>query len=362
MSHTEKTILVFPFGPPASIEFAKACQSQGHTVIGASSLTLEPTKELASGWLRLPFFNAHDFTERLLAGLKELDIDEIYCCHPLVYEKINDICATETTRASLISNNGWQDDLTSFRSAEALVNLYHSKSSSCKLARAQITPIYYQTLKIPGWCSTEKIAAFIDVFDSVPKGDIIEIGVWCGKSATALAMLSRHFGQGNLLCIDPWANTNTFQEEDEGVNKAMLTFDMDEVWRHFICNMLALVPNHINYIRAASAAAHAKYAENLRIKTVEFGETQYAGRIALLHIDGNHDQKIVSQDLRNWCPHLTQNGWLVIDDYVHAWGQGPRIVADAFLSEHRDDILQSFVSGSALFIQMKNPVSPRLWT
>lgn len=360
MSHTKKTILVFPFGPPASLEFTKACQNSGHKVIGASSLTLEPTRSLVSEWLQLPYFNAPDFEVRLLQGLEKLGVDEIYCGHPMVYEKINEIVSARKTSASLISNNGWQDDFTPFRAAEALANLYHRDAEPSELTPSQATPIYYQTLKIPGWCSTEKIAAFIDIFSSVPEGDIVEIGTWCGKSATALAMLSHHYGQGNLLCIDPWANTNTFQEEDKGVNKAMLTFDMDEVWRHFICNMHTLMPNHINYIRAASATAHAMYLKTTRVETPEFGATAYTGQISLLHIDGNHDQEIVTQDLKNWCPHLTENSWLIIDDYVHAWGQGPRLVADDFLANHNDSILRSFVSGSALFVQLKSAISPRL--
>ncbi|WP_417458487.1 class I SAM-dependent methyltransferase [Kordiimonas sp.] len=359
MSQTKKTILIFPFGPPASISHAKACENMGYQVIGASSLTLEPTRKLADHWVQLPFFNAPNFETELLQCLLTFDVDEIYCCHPVVYGRLAEISSNHHLHATLKSNSGWQEEFTNFRTAETLADLYHSAKGIPPLPHPHLASIYYQTLTIPGWCSTEKIAAFIDIFNSVPRGDIVEIGVWCGKSATALAMLAKHFGQGKLLCIDPWANINTFQKEDGGVNGAMLNFDMDEVWRHFTCSMLSLVPNHVNYIRATSAKAHAFYEKGASLKTAEFGKTSYMGEIALLHIDGNHDQDIVTQDLNKWCPHLVANGWLVIDDYVHAWGQGPRIVGDAFLTKYSGEIVRSFVSGSALFIQLGSTVTPQ---
>ena len=47
-------------------------------------------------------------------------------------------------------------------------------------------------------------------------------------------------------------------------------------------------------------------------------------------------------------------GWIIIDDYIWPYGDGPRRVGDEFLAAERERIDTAFVTGSALFIRLTN--------
>lgn len=57
-------------------------------------------------------------------------------------------------------------------------------------------------------------------------------------------------------------------------------------------------------------------------------------------------------DAQAWTPHVKPGGWIVFDDYVWAFGDGPRRVGDAFLADDIWRIDLSFVTGAALFVRL----------
>ena len=74
---------------------------------------------------------------------------------------------------------------------------------------------------------------------------------------------------------------------------------------------------------------------------------------AVLHIDGNHAYDNVLADACAWTPHVRPGGWIVFDDYVWAFGDGPKRVGDAYLAENAERIDLSFVTGTALWVRLK---------
>ena len=69
--------------------------------------------------------------------------------------------------------------------------------------------------------------------------------------------------------------------------------------------------------------------------------------------DANHDYVSVDEDCRLWLTHLMPDGWLILDDYVWLHGDGPRRVGDALLDQRAGQISCAFVSGQALFVQLR---------
>ncbi|MGI4881565.1 MAG: class I SAM-dependent methyltransferase, partial [Janthinobacterium lividum] len=84
------------------------------------------------------------------------------------------------------------------------------------------------------------------------------------------------------------------------------------------------------------------------------GSTRYSGRIAVLHIDGNHAYENAKADVVGWTKLVTAGGWIVIDDYVWPWGDGPQRAGDELLAAHPEKIGCVFVMGTALFIQLRD--------
>ena len=134
--------------------------------------------------------------------------------------------------------------------------------------------------------------------------------------------------------------------------QASARIDAEAAFRIFQINLAPLAGGRLNYLRAPSTEAARAYRSGLTVRTETFGTTTYEGRISLLHIDGNHAYESVAADAEAWVPKVKPGGWIVFDDYVWAFGDGPRRVGDAWLQRLGDKVALSFVIGTALFVKL----------
>lgn len=116
--------------------------------------------------------------------------------------------------------------------------------------------------------------------------------------------------------------------------------------------MLGCACPPFNYMRNTSADAHARYSAKPEVTTSEFGTTTFVGSIAVLHIDGNHDEAAVAEDFGLWSRNLAPGAWIVFDDYNWPHGDGPRKVADRAIFEFGARVRRHFLAGGALFMQI----------
>ncbi len=167
-------------------------------------------------------------------------------------------------------------------------------------------------------------------------------------------MLSRHYGLGHVLCIDPWtSDADTIRQGVDALDRSSARLEWDDAFINFQCNLAPIADGRVNYIRGTSLQAAAQYQPGLTLDTEAFGATRYDGRIAVLHIDGNHAFERVNEDVAAWTPHVVPGGVVIVDDYVWAFGDGPRRAGDAWLFANADRIAFSFVMGTALFMALK---------
>jgi hypothetical protein len=122
-------------------------------------------------------------------------------------------------------------------------------------------------------------------------------------------------------------------------------------------NLIPYSANHINYLRLPSTDAAKHYLEHRQVVTPSFGATEYCGRISILHIDGNHSYDSAKADIESWGRFVIDGGWIVFDDYIWPFGDGPQRVGDEYLDSNRSRIATAFVMGSALFIQLSILIS-----
>jgi len=206
---------------------------------------------------------------------------------------------------------------------------------------------------ISGESNEHKIAVIMAIFSSTPKGDIIEIGSQVGKSAAVLAWLARRYQIGNVLAIDPWQLEAATQHD----SPRTVRVDMADEWesktlpQDFVINMLPVGLGSFNYLRLESAKGFEIFWKNPMVESQAFGRVDYQGKIAVIHIDGNHDYAMVKQDCELWLPLLAQDGWLILDDYLWVHGDGPRRVGDSLLEQRAQDIERVFFCGKALFVK-----------
>lgn len=352
-----RTVLVFPGGVPDALTYRAEAAGRGCHVIGASSLSWNPEADSYDTWAYLPYVHAPDFAEQLAALIARLKITSIYAPHEVISGHLAELLPSLAPGVDLISASPL---LAKEREYRALWDRAAAISAvpdwfgggSPRLSGTGLAGLLRLVDGVPGMSDNDKIAAMIEVARHVPAGDIVEVGSWWGRSAALLTLLSRHHGLGSVLCIDPWSS----EALPQGVailDKASAAMDLDAALAIFETNLAPIAAGRVNYIRAPSVDAARRYGPGLTIETVALGRTVYAGRIAWLHIDGNHSLERVTEDAESWTPHVVPGGWVVFDDYVWAFGDGPRRIGDAYCARHSDRIARSFVMGTALFVQLE---------
>jgi hypothetical protein len=127
--------------------------------------------------------------------------------------------------------------------------------------------------------------------------------------------------------------------------------DYEEFFDEFRMNLLPSFYADLNYARESATAVRSRFDHDFSVGPTEFGTTRYRGQIAFLHIDGNHDFNAVSEDVSSWSGLVRPAGWIIVDDYVWPFGDGPRQVADSLLAKDPGAFERAFVVDGALFLQ-----------
>jgi hypothetical protein len=356
-----KHTLIFPAGMPGSLAYLEQCQVIGASVVGASSLHYDPNGARYPAWTYLPLLTDPGFDAALDRVIADLEIAEIFTPHPIIRDHLRKRAEAGRLAATLQDQPVSWSDAQPYRQAMTQSRLaplpVHFSGEKPPLSETETAALLYHAEKIPGMCDRDKTLALMQIFRRMPEGDVVEIGSWWGKSAFVMHRLSQLHSVGPLLCIDPWASENFVQNDDSGlVDRLVADIDADEAHRIFAINLLPYAKGDANYLRMPAQQALARLAESPDISSPEFGSTLYSREIAALHIDGNHAYENAKADIIGWTPLVKDGGWIIIDDYVWPWGDGPQRAGDEFLAEHGSRVDCAFVMGTALFIQLQEAI------
>jgi hypothetical protein len=353
-----EVVLVFPAGMPEGLAFRDRAKTRGLRVVGASSIDHDPAVDGYEAWEYLPYVNDPGFDDALAAVMRRHGVSAVHAPHYIVWKHLNERLGQIAPGASLTTGQMPQDSERAYRALRERVSSDRPPYFWPALpGKPPLTPLQQAGLlrmvdAIPGMCGEEKMVAVMEALRHAPTGDVVEIGSWWGRSAALFVWLARHYGIGQVLCVDPWRDDALAQGEPM-VDAASAGLDAQEALRIFEINLAPLAQGALNYIRSSSREAAAQFAPGLSVTTEAFGATSYAGRIAVLHIDGNHAEPEVAADCALWTPHVVPGGWIIFDDYEWAFGDGVRRVADRFVTVNTSRISARFEAGSALFLQLK---------
>jgi len=354
-----RPLLIFPAGMPRSVAHLKKCREEGRDVIGSSSLAYDPSRELYPAWATLPYVTDPQFDESLKRLVVEFDIGEIYTPNLVVWNYLDQHLSRLATGVSLANASPVNEELGGYRAALKKAQKLAGDPLSISATPAthpmpavvELAGLCRYSDLVPGMCDDEKFHALLEIARHSVVGDLVEIGSWWGKSAFIFAWLAHRFQIGKLLCVDPWSNAHLVQNE-KIVDSGSAQLDADEALSVFQIGLLPFNANHINYLRMPSAEGARRYSDEHVVSTELFGETRYAGSISILHIDGNHAYEAVKTDIEAWGRFMARGGWIIFDDYLWPYGDGPKKVADEFVETNQAGIANAFVMGGALFIQL----------
>jgi SAM-dependent methyltransferase len=356
------TTLVFPASTPDAWAFIAEARARGEPVLPAASVAVSEVTRRFGELVQLPFIHDAGFEARFLALLRERQIDRIVCPVAVVHRFVGRLLSEKAVQGvRLIGESPIGRQVRLVGEAVAQGESVMPFVAACADGRPHLdvlstAAVLRHAAAVYGESDPDKLAAMVGVFADVPAGgDVVEIGTLMGRTAFLLLALARRHGLGPVLVVDPWSAEHALQKDSPVALQELDSDwgDHERLVQGFLLNLLPFsAGGDFNYLRLPSHLGHARYRESGEAVSPEFGRTRYSRRIAMLHIDGNHDAEAVQQDCALWLPHLAPGGWLILDDYVWAHGDGPRRMGDALLVE-RGRWRRAFVSGKALFLQSR---------
>lgn len=350
-------VLIFPAGMPNALAFRDRAKARGLRVIGASSVADDPARGEYEVWEDLPYVSDPAFESALIDLMRRHGVDKIHAPHFVVWTHLERRLGEIAPGAELSGEDHPQDYERAYRALQSRMN-----EAATPVFRPAFPPqpalgliekagLIRLMNTIPGMCAEEKALALIEVMRHAPKGDVVEIGSWWGRSAALFAWLAGRYDIGRVLCVDPWIS-DALPQGDALLDRTSAALDTEQALRMFEINLAPLAGGRLNYLRARAEEAAPLYGPGLVVRTEAFGETRYEGAVAVLHIDGNHAEHHAELDTRLWTPHVRPGGWIIFDDYEWAFGDGVRKVADAFVEANAARIADSFQAGPTLFVQL----------
>lgn len=166
---------------------------------------------------------------------------------------------------------------------------------------------------IDGWFSDEAVGHFCLLLGyqnaAGIKGDLLEIGVYHGRSAVVLASYLK--GKERLHLVDTFMAENGYREPYQ------IPGDAESVW----ANLQELNPG----ITRDQVEFHVTRSDSLILDDAQ--------TFRFIHIDGGHRMSEALGDLHLVADHLSPKGVIAVDDYTNADWPEVTDAVDAFLLE-----------------------------
>jgi len=133
-----------------------------------------------------------------------------------------------------------------------------------------------------------------------PDGTWLEVGAWCGKSATYLGAAAEATGS-LLYSLD---HHHGSEENQAG-------------WEHFDPSLVDPLDGRLNTLpvwqRTIADAGLEATVVGLVGPSIAVAQ-HFAQPLDLLFIDGGHGHEVAWADYEHWTPKVTSGGWLLIHD------------------------------------------------
>lgn len=362
------SLLIFPVNIDASATWVTTARALGYRVIGASSEPTDPGIYDIDALEYLPYITSPEFNASLQSLVSQEGITRIYTAHQGVWAHLDYLLPLLFGSAPALGPQlcrphphaveyrevdrsiQWGRYLVEEHTAECIAEGQQPVAKA--LSIYQYAGLHRQFVRTPGQCDEDKLRALCSLMRLAPKGDIVEIGSLYGRSALALASLAGYYEIGTTVCVDPWGFAHARDQGEKAtiLNGNGINIDFEGIFRNFLVS--ASQVKNLGYIRLPSEQGIEYYRQAVgagQLFSKHLSPSPLTGSISLLHIDGNHAYESVAADVQAWLPMVVKGGWLLLDDYLWAFGDGPRRVGDELLSEGGFDC--AFVFADTLFLR-----------
>ena len=174
---------------------------------------------------------------------------------------------------------------------------------------------------IPGFLGENEARLLGTIAACVPRGAIVEIGSFKGKSTVMLGKVAAHYGLGPMVAIDPHNFGNVELEAHRTSPDAS---------------------SHSEFLQNLGVAGVSDLVEVHRAYSTDVAPG-WNRPIAFLWIDGDHSYRGAKADFDGFAPHLIPGGVVAFHDALHEFAGPIRVFVE--------DVLRSDRFGAAGFVQ-----------
>lgn len=359
ISQDTSTTLVFPAVNQAALDYLNAARHRGERTVCAASVSSDLIEAEWGEVHHLPSIYDDDFPQHFLSLVTARSIRRLFCPISTVYVFMGRFIAVHRLDIELIGQSPVRQQVEQHRQLMARARRLQPFVELCAdgapaLSLLELAGVLRQVSLIYGESNDDKLAAMMGIFARSSTGDVVEIGSLMGRSAFVLLYLAWRYRTGPVLTIDPWqADICVQRESPDSLQGVADEWDFEVLSEGFFVNMVPLRTDDHAHLRMPSENAFEVYASGEAILSQMNRQIAYSGKIAVIHIDGNHDYDCVRRDCELWLDRLLPQSWLILDDYIWAHGDGPYRMGNELLRDKWDRIECSFVCGKALFVKFK---------
>jgi predicted O-methyltransferase YrrM len=153
---------------------------------------------------------------------------------------------------------------------------------------------------LEGWCTLDKSKKLYDLIKKTNPKNVVEIGVFGGKSLLSQAFALKDNNNGIIHGIDSWKYNDCIDgmTDSDAINW-WKTLDYEKIYNGCVN---AIISNGLeNYV-------------NLHRMTSEEYSNIINYEIDILHIDGNHEEESSCKDVELYLPRVKKGGYVWFDD------------------------------------------------
>jgi cephalosporin hydroxylase len=156
-------------------------------------------------------------------------------------------------------------------------------------------------LPLPGWCSVEKAQRLIALVADARARQVVELGVFGGRSLLALAAGCHLNGFGMVEGIDPFEKGASLEGANDRAN--------DEWWAAVDYEQIFAIA-----VNGVERAGLGPYARIVRQRSQDCASRYDLLSIDVMHQDSNHSEAVSCEEVRLYAPRIALGGFWVIDD------------------------------------------------
>jgi predicted O-methyltransferase YrrM len=210
-------------------------------------------------------------------------------------------------------------------------------------------------MDIPGWSPDDQLLALYTLAISLSdlKGDILEIGSWCGRSSAVLGFAAKLSQKDRVYCVDLFPKKEDWYENDDGTFSIKIQIDGETIygckeqtlWRKpFYEEILPIYDSNpggpldiFKKVMLENNLDGVVFPERGDLKSF-LKKKNNTFKVKLAFIDGDHSYEAVVDDIRRVEPFLSDGAWVCFDDAFTVYNGVDNAINDYILDNGKYEL------------------------